>query len=292
MKRHQNRSAMRVRGYGGLARSGSQASCSAPGSLRSAAKNAVDRICLHQFMQDYGTNTYGDLIADIYDQWYPQGEDTAATAELLAELAGEGPALELAIGTGRIALPLAQRGVEVHGIDASEAMIAKLRGKPGGDRLAVTLGDFANVPVDGHYQLVYVVFNTFFALLSQQAQLRCFRNVAEHLTDAGLFVIEAFVPDLTRFARHQCTNVNRVAVDEIILDVSRHDPVGQRVDSQHVMLRTDGIRLSPVSLRYAWPSELDLMAQLAGLRLHDRWAGWHREPFTAASGGHVSVYGH
>ena len=112
-------------------------------------------------MQGYGTNTYGDLIADIYDQWYPQGEDTAATAELLAELAGEGPALELAIGTGRIALPLAQRGVEVHGIDASEAMIAKLRGKPGGDRLAVTLGDFANVPVDGHYQLVYGVFNTF-----------------------------------------------------------------------------------------------------------------------------------
>ena len=236
-------------------------------------------------------NTYGDLIADIYDQWHPQGEDTAATAELLAELAGDGPALELAIGTGRIALPLAQRGVEVHGIDASDAMIAKLRGKPGGDRLAVTLGDFADVPVDRHYQLVYVVFNTFFALPTQQEQLRCFRNVAEHLTDGGVFVVEVFVPDLTRFARHQGVTVNRVAVDEIILDVSRHDPLGQRVDSQHVVLRIDGIRLSPVSLRYAWPAELDLMAQLAGLRLSERWAGWHREPFTAASGAHVSVYG-
>lgn len=242
-------------------------------------------------MQGYGTSTYGDLIADVYDEWHAQGEDTAATAELLAELAGDGPALELAIGTGRIALPLAERGVEVHGIDASEAMIAKLRSKPGGDRLPVTLGDFADVAVDGRFRLVYLVFNTFFALLTQQEQMRCFRNVAEHVTDDGVFVIEAFVPDLTRFARQQCVNVNRVALDEIVLDVSRHDPLGQRVDSQHVVLRADGIRLLPVRLRYAWPSELDLMAQLAGLWLHDRWAGWRREPFTAASGAHVSVYG-
>lgn len=242
-------------------------------------------------MHSYGTSTYGDLISDVYDEWYSQGEATAATAELLGELAGDGPALELAIGTGRIALPLAERGVEVHGIDASEAMIAKLRSKPGGDRLPVTLGDFADVTVEGRFRLVYLVFNTFFALLTQQEQVRCFRNVAEHLTDDGVFVIEAFVPDLTRFTRQQCANVNRVALDEIVLDVSRHDPLGQRVDSQHVVLRADGIRLLPVRLRYAWPSEFDLMAQLAGLRLHDRWAGWHREPFTAASGAHVSVYG-
>jgi len=242
-------------------------------------------------MQDYDESTYGDLIADVYDQWYPRNDDTAATVELLAELAGDGPALELAIGTGRVALPLAERGVEVHGIDASEAMIAKLRDKPGGDRLPVTLGTFSDVAVTGRFPLVYVVFNTFFALLTQQEQVRCFRNVAAHLTDAGVFVVEAFVPDLTRFTRQQCANVSRVAVDEIVLDVSHHDPPGQRIDSQHVVLGADGIRLLPVRLRYAWPSELDLMAQLAGLRLRDRWAGWRREPFSAASSVHVSVYG-
>jgi hypothetical protein len=142
----------------------------------------------------------------------------------------------------------------VHGIDASEAMIAKLREKPGGDRLPVTMGDFADVAVDGRYSLVYVVFNTFFALPTQAEQVRCYRNVADRLTSAGAFVVEAFVPDLTRFGRNQGTNVNRVAVDEVTMDASRHDPVSQRVDSQHIVLRADGIRLTPVSLRYAWPA--------------------------------------
>lgn len=195
------------------------------------------------------------------------------------------------IGTGRIALPLAGRGIEVHGIDASEAMIARLRAKPGGERIPVTVGDFADVAVEGRFRLVYLVFNTLFALPSQDDQVRCFRNVAAHLTDDGVFVIEAFVPDLARFDRGQRTCLNRVTLDEVVLGVSRHDPVHQRVDSQHVLLRADGIRLLPVSIRYTWPAELDLMARLAGLRLRDRWSGWRREPFTAGSGLHVSVYG-
>ncbi|HEY3259551.1 MAG TPA: class I SAM-dependent methyltransferase [Pseudonocardiaceae bacterium] len=243
-------------------------------------------------MQGYDASTYGDRIADKYDTWHAHmDETTPATAALLAELAGDGPALELAIGTGRVALPLAERGVEVHGLDASEAMIARLRAKPGGQRIPVTVGDFADVAVDGRFRLVYIVFNSLFALLTQAEQVRCFRNVAAHLTGDGVFVVEAFVPDLGRFDRGQRTGVTRIGLDEIILDVSRHEPVTQTVDSQHVVVRADGVRLQPVRIRYAWPAELDLMAMLAGLRLRDRWGGWHSEPFTAASAGHVSVYG-
>ena len=198
--------------------------------------------------------------------------------------------LELAIGTGRIALPLAAHGIDVHGIDASKAMIAKLREKPGGDRIPVTLGDFADVGVSGRYSLVFVVFNTFFGLLAQEDQVRCFRNVAEHLTEDGLFVLEAFVPDVARFDRGQRVSVSRVGLGEAWLDVAKHDPVDQLVSSQHLVVSEQGIRLYPVQVRYAWPAELDLMARLANLVLRDRWEGWTREPFTERSGSHVSVY--
>ncbi len=179
----------------------------------------------------------------------------------------------------------------MHGIDASEAMVAKLRAKPGGDRVPVTIGDFADVGVDGRYALVFVAFNTFFALLTQEDQLRCFANVAAHLADGGVFVIEAFFPDLARFDRDQRVHVNRIESGEVMLDAARHDPAAQRVDSYHIVLGEQGTRLYPVSIRYAFPSELDLMARLAGLELTDRWGGWNREPFTAASLRHVSVYG-
>jgi SAM-dependent methyltransferase len=208
----------------------------------------------------------------------------------LAELARAGRALELGIGTGRIALPLAARGVEVHGIDASPAMVARMRIKPGGAEIPVAMGDFADVGVEGAFSLVYVVFNTFFGLLSQEEQVRCFENVARHLAADGVFVIEAFVPDMTRFARGQCLNAARVETDAVLLDASRHDPLTQRVVSQQILITESGTRLFPVQIRYAWPAELDLMARLAGLRLRHRWAGWQREPFTAASGKHVSVY--
>ena len=241
-------------------------------------------------MAEYGPATYGDRIADAYDDLYPPLAGTDTIVAVLAGLAAGGPALELGIGTGRVALPLVARGVAVHGLDASEAMVARLRAKPGGAAIPVTLGDFAAVDVPGRFALVYVVFNTFFALPTQEEQVRCFEGVAAHLTEDGAFLIEAFVPDLSRFVRGQNTSAVRVETDRVSLDVSRHDPVNQRVTSQHVHLTEEGVRLYPVEIRYAWPSELDLMARLAGLELRTRWGGWHGESFTAASGSHVSVY--
>jgi SAM-dependent methyltransferase len=241
-------------------------------------------------MEGYGSNTYGDRVAEVYDDLYERAFDVVGAVETLARLAGAGRALELAIGTGRIAIPLASTGVEVAGIDASQAMVAKLRQKPGGRDLEVHMGDFADVGVDGPFSLVYVVFNTFFALLSQEDQLRCFRNVANRLGDIGVFVIEAFVPDLSRFDRHQRVEVTNLQLDEISLDTSRHDPVTQRIDAQHVFLGGERPRLYPVRLRYAWPSELDLMARLSGLGLRERWSGWRKEPFTSDSLNHVSIY--
>jgi SAM-dependent methyltransferase len=210
----------------------------------------------------------------------------------LAELAGTGPALELGIGTGRVALPLAERGVEVHGIDASEAMVEQLRSKPGGDRIPITLKDFADVGVEGAFSLVFVVFNTFFALVNQEDQVRCFRAVAECLTPDGVFILEAFVPDVARFDRyHQRVEAGDLTLDQVRLEVSRHDPVTQRIDGQHVVISEKETKLYPVHLRYAWPSELDLMARLAGLRLSERWGSWRRDPFNESSERHISVYG-
>ena len=241
-------------------------------------------------MADYDAATYGDRIADTYDELYGRQFESETTAALLAELAGRGPALELGIGTGRIALPLIARGIPVHGIDASEAMLARLRQKPGGTGIPVTVGDFATVPVEGRFSLVYVVFNTFFALLTQEDQVACFGHVAEHLTDRGVFVIEAFVPDPSRFDRGQRVQLTHVDAQRLILNSALHDPVAQRTTSQHVVISESGIRLYPVQLRYAWPAELDLMARLAGLRLRERWSGWRKEPFSASSPAHVSVY--
>jgi SAM-dependent methyltransferase len=241
-------------------------------------------------MSDYDASTYGEHIADIYDAWVAGVVETDPAVALLAGLAQGRPTLELGIGTGRVALPLAERGVPVHGIDASKAMVARLRAKARGETLPVTLGDFADVAVDGTFGLVYVVFNTFFARLTQEAQVRCFRNVAARLAPDGLFVIEAFVPDVARFDRGQRVQASRVETSQVVLDVNRHDPVTETVASQHIGLAEGQVHLYPVSIRYAWPAELDLMARLAGLRLRDRGAGWHREPFTAASTRHVSVY--
>jgi SAM-dependent methyltransferase len=234
--------------------------------------------------------SFGEDVADRYDD-VPRGDELAAVA-FLEQLAGGGPALELAIGTGRIALPLAARGVRVHGVDLSPAMVARLRRKTGGDQIPVTMGDFADVPVPGSFRLIYVVFNTLFNLLTQDEQVRCFENVAAHLTNDGSFVVEAFVPAyLTRLRDDQYVDAEAISVDEVRLDVGRHDPVAQLLYESHVSLTAEGVRLNPIVTRYAWPCELDLMARIAGLRLRDRWAGWLREPFTAASRAHVSVYG-
>ena len=221
-----------------------------------------------------------------------QRADTAATVAFLRGLAGEGPALELAIGTGRVALPLAATGVHVDGVDFSPGMVARLRDKPGGDQLAVTMGNFADVPVEGSYRLIYVVFNTLFNLLTQDEQVRCFENVAAHLTEDGVFVVEAFVPAyLTRLRDDQYVDAEAIGVDEVTLDVGRHDPIRQLLIESHVTLSSAGVRVSPIVTRYAWPAELDLMARIAGLRLRERWSGWEREPFTGASRNCISVYG-
>ncbi len=244
-------------------------------------------------MKDFQESTYGDRIAEVYDDLHggmASPELVAPVVDVLAGLAGSGRALELGIGTGRIALPLAARGVEVHGIDASAAMVEKMRRKQGGDRIPVTLGDFAEADAEGRFSLVYVVFNTFFALLSQDAQVRCFENVVRRLNDGGVFLVEAFAPDLARFERGQNIQAGIVETDRVSIDLSRHDAVGQTVASSHVHITEDGVRLYPVKLRYAWPSELDLMARLAGMRLRSRWGDWKGGPFTSSSASHVSVY--
>jgi SAM-dependent methyltransferase len=241
-------------------------------------------------MNFYSDETYGEHVAGVYDEWYADYDPHAIDA--LAELARGGRALELGIGTGRFALPLSAKGVEVHGLDAAASMIERLRAKPGADRIAVTQGSFADVPVKGEFALVYIVFNTFFALSSQDEQVRCFRNVAAHLSREGCFVIEAFVPDLKRFTGGQVNWATKVTADEVQLDVGQHDAATQQVISQKVVITDGNVRLYPVQIRYAWPSELDLMAQLAGLRLRERWSGWQREPFTSESGKHISIYQH
>jgi len=203
---------------------------------------------------------YGDTWAAIYDDVHTH-LDPAPAVEVLAHLAGSGKALELGIGTGRVAIPLAARGVTVHGIEASRAMLDRMRAKPGGADIEVSLGDFTDVDVAGEYALIYVVASTLYGLTTQAAQVACVRNAAAHLARGGMFAFEGFVFDPSRTGHV-------------------HDPATQRISS------TQGL---PVELRYIWPSELDLMAQLAGLRLRDRWSGWDRAPFTGAAT-NISIY--
>jgi hypothetical protein len=180
----------------------------------------------------------------------------------------------------------------VDGIEISPAMVHQLRTKPGGAEIAVAIGDFGAVPVVGTYRLIFVVWNTLFNLLTQEEQVRCFENVAAHLDDGGSFVVEAYVPSfLHRLRNDQYVEAEAVHVDEVRLDVLRHDPATQTIEESHVSLSAAGIHLNPVVQRYAWPSELDLMARIAGLRLKERWGGWSREPFHSGSSLHVSVFG-
>jgi SAM-dependent methyltransferase len=232
---------------------------------------------------------YGDCWAAVYDDQFAQMDPGPAVA-FLAGLAGDGRVLELAIGTGRVALPLAARGIPVEGVDASAAMVERLRAKPGGESIPVTIGDMAEVPVSGRFRLVYLVFNTLFGLLSQARQAECFGNVARVLDPGAMFVIECFVPDLTRFDRDQRVQALSVTEDSAVIEVSRHDKVQQRVTTQVITLDGQGMWLRPVAIRYSWPAELDLMAERAGLRLTERYEDWNRRPFTSASDGHVSVY--
>jgi SAM-dependent methyltransferase len=209
-------------------------------------------------------------------------------AELVAETAGDGAALELGIGTGRVALPLSQRGVRVHGIDLSEAMVARLRAKPGAERIGVTIGDFATTSVDDRFSLAYLVFNTIQNLTSQDEQVACFQNVAAHLEPGGRFVIETGVPDLQRLPPGE--TVRAFAVTPAYLGFDEYDVVSQGLISHHYTVQDGSLQLHSMPFRYVWPSELDLMARIAGMRLRERWSGWRREPFTSESRKHISVW--
>jgi len=210
----------------------------------------------------------------------------------LGRLADGRRTLELAIGTGRIALPLSATGLTVDGIDFSAEMVARLREKPGGDQLTVTMGDFADVNVADSYGLVFVVWNSFFNLLTQSDQKRCFANVARHLTPEGVFLIEAFLPSVYhRLTNQQQVEAEQVETDRVRIGVLKHDPARQVIEQTHVTLTEQGTRFDPVVQRYAWPAELDLMAELAGMRLISRRGGWRDEPFDGGSEQHVSVYG-
>ncbi|HET8653608.1 MAG TPA: class I SAM-dependent methyltransferase [Gaiellaceae bacterium] len=240
---------------------------------------------------EWRPESYGNRWADRYDQLFSEFDPSDAV-DRLALLAGAGGrVLELGVGTGRIAVPLAARGLDVSGVDASEAMIARLREKPGGSRIRVTIGDFADVPVEGRFAVVFIAFNTFFALTTQEDQVRCFENAAKHLADDGVFALEVFVPDVTRFDRGQRVGAIRVELDEVQLEATSFDAVAQRSISQRIFVNPRGLELAPVVIRFAWPAELDLMARLAGLRLRERLGGWDGRPFTAESEHHISLYG-
>ena len=208
--------------------------------------------------------------------------------DLLAELAGGGAALELGIGTGRIALPLAARGVPVHGIDLSEAMLARLRAKPGAERIGVTVGDFATATVEATFTVAYVVANTIMNLTTQDEQVACFENVSAHLEPGGCFVIEVLVPRLRRLPPGE--RFQPFAVSPTHLGFDEYDVARQGLISHHYWIEDGGIEVLSPPFRYVWPSELDLMARLAGMSLRERWAGWAREPFTSESEKHVSVW--
>ena len=240
-------------------------------------------------MNEYTSSTYGDRIAGVYDKFYGPA-DVPQRVDVLEELASGGRALELGVGTGTYAIPLAARGVEVHGIDSSTAMVDHLRAKDGGETMPVTVGDFADVDVEGTFSLVFVVSNTFFMLTSQDEQVRCFQNVASHLDELGGFLVHAFVPDVSMYEGGQHLSADLPDLASVRFNVSVHDAVNQVIDFRHIDLTEQGVQMYPGRLRYVWPSELDLMARLAGLRLRERWADWRRSPFTSQSRSHVSIY--
>ena len=234
-------------------------------------------------------DSFGPSVAARYDE-HARGDESSAAA-FLAEHARDGKALEFAIGTGRIALPLAALGVRVDGIELSPAMIERLRAKPGGEQLEVIVGDMAHVATGHRYSVVYLVYNTIFNLLTADDQVRCFENAARHLDDGGFFVVETAVPSAwITPERPEYVRAEHVGLTEVVLDVARYDPVSQLLEENHVRLGAAGISMAPIVCRLITPGEMDLMARIAGLGLVERFADWQRQPFDAARRAHISVY--
>lgn len=232
--------------------------------------------------------SFGRDVARRYDT-HPRGDEDETVA-FLARLAGGRDALEFAVGTGRVALPLTRAGVHVDGIEQSQAMVDRMREKPDGDKVDVIMGDMSRVATGRRYGLVYLVYNTIGNLLTQDGQVRCFENAARHLSPGGVFVLECRVPTAPARPGGQFVDAEEVEVGHVTLGVCHYDPVTQILDNNHVRISVDGIILDPIRLRLAQAPEFDLMARIAGLRLRERWGGWNGEPYTAASWRHVSVY--
>lgn len=236
-------------------------------------------------------NHFGQRIAEVYDtRWANLFEPAVLdpAVDFLAELAGSGTALELGIGTGRVALPLSQRGTRVHGIDLSPEMVARLRAKPGADKIGVTVGDFATTGVDGTFTLTYLLRNTIMNLTTQDAQVACFRNAASHLEPGGRFVIEVMIPELQRLPPGEI--FRPFAVTPAHLGFDEYSTATQGLVSHHYWTENEEVEAYSVPFRYVWPSELDLMARLAGMTLRERWSSWSRESFTSDSQSHISVW--
>lgn len=239
--------------------------------------------------RDFSPGGYGDGMADVYDEWYAH-HDPGPAVDRLSRMAGTGRVLELGVGTGRLAVPLAATGAEVHGVDASPAMLERLRARPGSGAVHAVLGDMADEQPTGPFDLVFVAANTFFCLDTEDAQRRCLIHAARRLAPQGVFVLEAFVPD-DRIEQGGSVEVRRVEATRVVLFVNMFDPASQRATGQHVDISEQGVRLRPSRIRYATPGQLDAMAADAGLRLRERWADWSATPFTRESTAHVSVYG-
>jgi SAM-dependent methyltransferase len=233
---------------------------------------------------------FGERVAERYDEDTEMFDPAVVdpVVDFLVELVGDGAALELGIGTGRIAIPLVKRGISVHGIDLSEAMLARLRAKPGAEQIEITVGDFSTTTVEGTFSVAYLVFNTIGNLTTQTAQVACFRNVAAHLEPGGCFVIEVGIPDLQRLPPGETMRVFHASQTHWGID--EYDVANQGLTSHHFELVGGRFERLSIPFRYTWPAELDLMAQLGGMRLRERWSGWKREPFTSDSRKHVSVW--
>ena len=239
---------------------------------------------------DRDAEAYTESFADVYDTWFGRMQNPDPVVARLAALAGNGPILELGVGTGRIALPLQERGFHVKGIDASKAMIKQLKNKPGGTALPVTIGDFSEVPIEGKFSLVYAAAGTFFELPDQDAQLRCFENVAKHLMPGGRFAFDSLVPEISRLGGSSGARLLPSTDEQTIVQFRQFDVAEQRYTSHYLIFADEGVRRMRVRFRYAWPGELDLMARITGLRLVERTGTWDGAPFTNSSAYHVSVY--
>ncbi|MEM9570312.1 MAG: class I SAM-dependent methyltransferase [Pseudomonadota bacterium] len=240
-------------------------------------------------MKEFGPATFGQLNADEYDALHNPGT-TEESVALIADLAGRGNILELAIGTGRMALPLAARGLDVSGFDASEEMLDILKSKPGGADIPTWVADMASFDLGQQFDFAFLVFNTLYNLTSQEDQVSCFQHVAKHLKPGGKFLVEAFMPSRERFELDQAVRTKFVDFDRVWLEAVQHDAVKQSLNYQRIRIDKNGTELKPLPMRYVWPSELDLMAQLAGLSPVAHWGGWQKQKLTSSSSFYVIVY--